>query len=297
MESQETILDIENPFEEFEKLTVRFKLLEDRFIAIAMDYKYYMDSEITNNEIFQLRDSVLFRLHSARFHFQLLLEYHQRVEQSLSKLFMEIGPIKFMNQSIEVKRIQSQSVKEIYSIFDSMIYHLCSIYDYLFRLINFTTGTETLQRPNWNKYQNDKNKKYFHFCSKEMHEILKKMDREFVYPLYSHRSHLIHTENETGEFILEYFPNGESFSAKFLATDLFKENFSEISGNKKEITIKYSALWLIDKTLKTTTEILFELRDDIIRNKKQNHGFFVLIGDNGNVESLSKNYWGERAKC
>ena len=297
MEAKDSILDIENPFEEFEKLTERFKLLESRFLAIAMDYKYYMDSEITNNEIFQLRDSVLFRLYSARFHFQLLLEYHQRVEQRLSNLHKEIGPSKFFNQSIDLQRIQSQSVKEIYSLFDSMIYHLCSIYDYLFRLINFTTGNEILQKPKWNQFRNDKNKKDFPFCSKEMYESLEKLDKEFVYPLYSHRSHLIHTENETGEFILEYFPNGESFIAKFLATDMFKEYFSEISCNKKEITIKYSALWLIDMTIKTTTEILFELREDIIRNKKQNHGLFVSIGDNGKVESPSTNYWGERTNC
>ena len=78
--------DIDNPKEEFDKLTKRFKILEDRFLAIAMDYKHYIDSTITDNEIFRLRDNVLSRLYSARFHFQLLLEYHHRVENRLKNL-------------------------------------------------------------------------------------------------------------------------------------------------------------------------------------------------------------------
>lgn len=262
-----------------------------------MDYKHYIDSDISNDKIYSLRDSVLYRLYSARFHFQLLLEYHHRVEHKLEKIHKDIGSKLFFKQSYEVTMIQEQSIKEIYSLFDSMMYHLCSIYDYLFRLINFAHGTTILKNPKWNRFQDEKNKKGFIYCSQEMASKLEKIDKEFVYPLLGHRSHLIHTEYDTGEFTLELKPNGESFDAKFFATNLFKENFPEIKDGDKHLTIKYSALWLIDKTIKTTTEILFELREDMIRNKKQPHGFFATIGENGTFESVSIGYWGDRNKC
>lgn len=71
----EKIKDIDNPKEEFEKLTKKFKTLHDRFLAIAMDYTHYIDSTMSENEIFKLSDNILSRLYSARFHFQLLIEY------------------------------------------------------------------------------------------------------------------------------------------------------------------------------------------------------------------------------
>src|SRR5690554_4000682 len=151
MVEKSDILDVKNPSEEFTNLTERFRLLQNRFLAIAMDYKHYIDSDISNDKIYSLRDSVLYRLYSARFHFQLLLEYHHRVEHKLEKIHKDIGSKLFFKQSYEVTMIQEQSIKEIYSLFDSMMYHLCSIYDYLFRLINFAHGTTILKNPKWNR--------------------------------------------------------------------------------------------------------------------------------------------------
>ena len=79
---------------------------------------------------------------------------------------------------------------------------------------------------------------------------------------------------------------GDNFNAKFQATKLFKENFPEIvkENSDAELTIKYASIWLIDKTIQTTTEILFELRDDMKRNQKIPHGMFVLLGPNNTIQ-------------
>lgn len=296
MEKVKEIKDIGNPEEEFNRLTERFRLLHDRFIGIAMDYKHYISSEMNDHEIFALRDNVLYRLHSARFHFQLLLEHHVRIETRLQNLY-KTKPEEFYQPGFEMYGIKDQSTKEIYSLFDSMVYHLCSIYDYLCRLINFSHGKEILVNPKWNVFFHVKNLKNHIYCSQELTPKLKKIDDEFVYPLIAHRSHLIHTQHDIGSFNLTFNLGGDKFGAKFYATKLFRENFPEIQiGNEAyELTVKYAALWLIDKTIKTTTEVLFELRDDMERNKKIPHGMFVLLGPDKNFIPSSTPRWGDRS--
>lgn len=289
------IKDVENPVEEFRKLSNRFSLLNDRFLAIAMDYKYYIDSTITDNEIFKLRDNVIYKLQSAKFHFQLLLEYHDRIEYEVDELY-KVNPKVVIQNGKEFIILQLRAIREIYSIFDSMIYHLCSIFDYLFRLINFAHNEEISENPKWNLFRTKRNLNNYMFCSKEMVEKLQVFDQNFVYPLIKHRSHLIHTENDTGEFTLTINLNGKNFDARFLSTELFKNHFPEIvkENENTEMTIKYSALWLIDKTIINATEILFELKEDIKRNKKIEFGLFFRLGDNNTIESPSTPYWGDR---
>jgi hypothetical protein len=295
MEERKQIRDIENPEEVFKQLTERFKLLQNRFLAIAMDYKHFISSEIKDYEIYNLRDNVLYRLYSARFHFQLLLEYHYRVEQRLKELFNR-NPEELFQGGFELMAIKEQSTKEIYSLFDSMMYHLCSIYDYLFRLINYTHGKEILDKPKWNRFRDQKNQKEFIYCSKELIPVLEKIDKEFVYPLIGHRSHLIHTQNDTGDFTLTFNLGEDKINTSFFATKLFRQNFSEIQvGNENhELTIKYAGFWLIDKTIKTITEALFELREDMIRNKRIPHGMFVLLGPDNSIQPASSPWWGDR---
>ena len=289
------ILDIENPKEELEKLNKRFEIINNRFLAIAMDYKHYIDSTINDNEVYKLRDNVIYRLQSSSFHFQLLLNHHHIVENRLKELYKQC-PEKILKNSFELMAIQEQSTKEIYSLFDSLIYHLCSIYDYLFRLINFSHGKTIVKNPKWNLFKSEKNYKSYEFCSKEIIPKLDELDKIFVYPLIKHRSHLIHTENDIGDFKLTFNLGGDNFNAKYKATKLFIENFPLILNktNEAEFTIKYASIWLIDQTIITTTDILFELREDMIRNKKISHGMFVLLGSDNTVEAMSSPFWGDR---
>jgi hypothetical protein len=287
--------DVKNPVEEFRKLSKRFSLLHNRFLAIAMDYKYYIDSTITDHEIYKLRDNIIYKLSSAQFHFQLLLEYHDRTEFVLDEIY-KTDPSVIFTKQIEFIKLEYRATREIYSIFDSMIYHLCSIFDYLFRLINFAHGKEIAENPKWNLFRTKKNLKDYMFCSKEMAEKLQIFDQNFVYPLIKHRSYLIHTENDIGEFTLTINSKDKNFDAKFMSTELFKTHFPEIvkENENSEMTIKYSALWLIDKTIINATEILFELREDIKRNKKIEFGLFYRLGENNTIESPSTPYWGDR---
>jgi hypothetical protein len=284
------MLDIENPNESVENLKDKFLRLHNRFIAVAMDYKYYIDSNISDNEIYKLRDNVTFRLESAKFHFELLLQHNYYIEHNVKEIHKSQHPV--LNGGIELQMYQIQATKEIYSLFDSLVYHLCSNFDYLFRLINFIHGNTELAQPKWNLFRTDKNIKSNVYCSKELIEALTILDDKFVYPLIKHRSFLIHNEYAIGghQIILN------DLKTRFLVTETLKNHFPELTKEfgEKEMSIGFAAKWLIDKTFETITEVLFEVRDDIIRNRKEVLTLFFMRGPNNTMQSPSVGYWGDR---
>lgn len=284
------MLDIENKNELLKELREKFLRLHNRFLAVAMDYKYYIDPNISDNEIYKLRDNVIFRLQSARFHFELLLQHHNYVEYNIKEI--HTGQLPILNGGIELQMYQRQATEEIYSLFDSLIYHLCSNFDYLFRLINFIHGETELAQPKWNLFKSDKNIKKNIYCSKELIDALDILDQTFVYPLIKHRSFLIHNEYAVGGH--QIFLN--DLKTRFLVTETLINHFPEltIEFGEEEMSISFVAKWLIDKTFETITEVLFEVRDDIIRNRKQVQPIFFSLGPNNAMQSTSVNYWGER---
>lgn len=300
MSETRKIKDIENPIEEFEKLTKRFKLLQDRLLAVAMDYKFYIKGDFSaNDEIYELRDNVLYRLFSARFHLQLLLEHHHRIEISLEDLYKK-EPKEFFDIGFKLSSIKEGATKEVYSLFDSMIYHLSSIFDYLAKLISFIHGQDPMINPKWNKLIQDRNIESNCFCSSEVLSIIQKSDKDFVYPLIKHRSELIHTKGDMGGFHIKFNLSGSKFKTNCFATKQFIKQFPRIVliNENYDFTIKYSALWLIDNTIKTTTEILFGLSDDMKRNRKAPNGLMMgMLGKDGTIESPGVGYWGDRMTC
>ena len=284
------MLDIENPEESLSDLRKKFLILHDRFLALAIDYKFYINPEITDSEIYKLRDNVIFRLQSAKFHYELLLNHHFFIEQNIKELCKNKSPMISGNVNLQI--YQMQSTEEIYSLFDSLVYHLCSNFDYLFRLINFVHGNTQLAQPKWNLFKSDKNIKNNLYCSTELINALNKLDENFVYPLIKHRSYLIHNEYAIGgiQIVLN------NLQTRFLVTDVLKSHFPELTTKygTTEMSINFAAKWLIDTTFETINEILFEIRDDIKRNRKEVMPLFFSLGLNNTMESSSVNYWGER---
>ncbi len=279
------ILNIENPLASIEDLKRKFLRLHDRFLGVAMDYKFYIKSDIKDDEIHKLRNNVLFRLQSARFHYKLLIDYHLAIEKNLKNLHQNNF------NTIQLHSYEINSTEEIYSLFDSFVYHLCSNFDYLFRLVNFIHGKTDLKQPKWNLFRSDKNIKDNLYCSKELIEELTIIDDNFVYPLIKHRSFLIHNEFAVGNLIL--FNDLES---TFLVSKSLKNHFPELTNEyaNQEITLIFAANWLINKTFQAITQVLFAIKDDIIRNNNETQPLFFMIDSNNKMQSPSQHYWGRK---
>lgn len=279
------LLDIGDRVAESKKLDEKFTRLYDRFIAVALDYKYYINDKLGDSEIFEHRDNVIFRLNSARFHFNLLLQFQDIIEDNLKDIPQIENPVKH-------RQYLRQSSQQIYSLFDSMVYHVCSIFDYLFSLINCIYGKTQLNNPKWNLFKSDKNLKFNLYCSNELIKSLDVIDEIFVYPLIKHRSHLIHTAHAVGNM---HFTNTNN-KLRFLVTDTLKSHFPDFTKENGNIptTLSYAAKWLIDKSFKYVTEVLFETKEDMIRNKKLSVPLFFILSEDNAVQEPSIHYWGNR---
>lgn len=286
MERNKYLLDLGKRADELKKLDKKFTRLHNRFLAVAMDYKYYINPTLGDAEIFKYRDNVIFRLQSARFHFNLLLQFQEIIEDKINKMSYIEDPIRYT-------AFQKQAIEEIYSLFDSMVYHVCSIFDYLFSLINFIHGQTKLVNPKWNLFKSNKNLDKKLYCSEELIKALDIIDQDFVYPLIKHRSHLIHTEHAVGNIIFNY----SELKVRFLVTKTLKDhfpNFEKENGNI-DTTLGYAAKWLLDKSFKSVTEVLFEIKDDMKKNKKTEIPLFFTWGPDNTIQEPSIPYWGNRS--
>lgn len=271
------------------KLEEKFDLLKDRFHKLTMTYNHHLitndDNFRDNLKIYSYGDNVLFRLKSVRFHFNLLMICQGTFENNLKNISMSYNPLTYMNY-------ERMGTEELYSLFDSMVYHICSIFDYLFSLINFIHAKEKLNNPKWNLFRTDKNIKKNMYCSAEMIEALTKIDDNFVFPLIQYRSNLIHTRYEIGVLHCIHQDN----KSKFLVTETFKNHFPEFAkeiGNQTT-TLAYAAKWLLDMSFKNITEVLFEVRDDIYRNKEMTNKIFLTLKETSSLETVLQKMWGER---
>lgn len=78
------IRDIKDINVELASLNEQFHSLYNKMLAIAMDYKSYFDPKVSDNEIYEIRNSVNYRLSSAKFHFELLMRIIINTDQELT---------------------------------------------------------------------------------------------------------------------------------------------------------------------------------------------------------------------
>ena len=163
---------------EFPKLYKEINLLGNRLTAISIDYNNYFTKNFfisKNSEIFSdMCSSLRFRLNCSAFHLELLCREIDIVEQELYNI---------NKRHFSYLANNSQNFNYI---FDSIIYHVTSLYDYIGSLINFIQERKQ-EFVKWNSVV----KKYQHKKA-PIYTLSYKFHREFVDNLFKIRSKLIH---------------------------------------------------------------------------------------------------------
>lgn len=272
------LLDITDLNEEFKKLNYNLSLLQRRFIAVAIDYTHYIDNSWGQEEIFKLRDSIIYRFFSTKLHTELLIRQHFVIESRFEELF-KADPQKIFGDHYPSNPHFDQSEKEISSIFDSFLYHLVSVFDYLGTLINYICGppSNKLDTLKWTNLTRSSRDKTSYFGNKPIAEKIKELDNNFVNKLYSYRSILIHEKAELSRYSFNVHLEKESkFSANFIATDRLTKQFPELKKMSidNNITTRYVAFWIMNMAITTVTELLFALKNEMELNPKVPFGMF-----------------------
>lgn len=268
---------------EFPKLYEEINLFSNRLTAISIDYNNYFTKNFVtseNSKIFSdMCSNLSFRLNCSTFHLELLCREIDLVEQE--------------TKNINEKHFSylANNSQNFNYIFDSIIYHVTSLYDYIGSIINFIQEKKQ-EFVKWNSIvQKHKNKK------DQIYSLTYKFHREFVDNLFKIRSKLIHDK-----VIL----SGTPYSQDYLNVRHFFEvpthrtilkHFGELQNlsNNSDISLKYTSFYLIRQTIEYLTEILFELKKYMEANIQTNKLAITVIEDGIHV-SGSKIHWFEHLR-
>jgi hypothetical protein len=260
------ILDRNKTFSDSDKKLVN---LREGFTALSLDYGFHIENTWGgNHKIFELQENVIYRLFSSLFHFQLLLRQHQFVEQRIEDRIKN-NPERYTTLIFPKKHPDFEyAEKEVSAIFDSIVFHLASIFDYISILINFICVKEKDQTPQWtgiSKSARDPNNK---LSKKEIASVIDKLNREFVIRLYDYRSDLIHRKSDINEYSFESRIETGKLSARFICSNKIRKTFKNYGEKTNDYTVSHFSVWLIDKTADLIGDILFGLRKEIGRESK-----------------------------
>lgn len=265
-------LDIENIEGEFKKLAKALIILQNRFLAVAMDYSDYIDNSWGQKQIYQLRDNVLYRFFSAHLHTEILMRQHFIIESKFNQL-LQYNPQKILGQHFPSNPLFDHAEQEISSIFDSILYHLVSVFDYLATLTNYICGQKKNKQDTlkWTSLAAGCRKNDNHFGQLSISQTIKSVDNKFVNKLYHYRSILIHhTAHYNRHSFTFLLGQEEKCIARFIANETFIKQFHDLKSISENnmITTKFATFWILNESIKNVTEVLFALKSEMENNKK-----------------------------
>lgn len=286
------VLDIENKNQEFESLDRKLSLLNHRLLALAMDYKHYIDSSIDENKIYKLRDNIQFRLFASKFHIQLLfnhITYVERIIEENTKFQTKESNPGFINTT--------PFAQQVTSLFDSFIYHTVSVFDYLGTITNYISGVKKEKNLMWTQLAKSVRDKNNPFSKTEFSQIVDQIDREFLSKLYDYRAELIHRDSDFGGFtVVHSLGYYEKVTSTFFAGKKLIQNFKKLRelNRENDITIRYVAIWIINESIEKITDFLFAMKKELESKDTGKEPFMYRLHPETNEKlPVSSMYWNE----
>jgi len=292
-DKKKSIIDINDYNFEFTKIDSEFFLLNHRFMALAMDYKHYIDSSLRDNKIYTLRDNINYRLYSTKFHIEILFSHIRNIEKNIENQTIFSNP----NQAPIIGFIPIYT-QQITSLFDSFIYHTVSVFDYIGTLANYISGKNKDDTLMWTQLAKSVRDKNNTFSLTKFSSIIDEVDRKFVGKLYDYRALLIHRKADLGGFNLTHSIGFEErVTTTFFAGESVIKCFKQLKQDSEngDITLRYVAVWIINEVIKNMTDILFSIKEEVeSKDTGKEPVMFYLHPDTKEKLPLSVNYWNEK---
>jgi len=297
---KKTILDIDDRQKAFHSISTRLELLNEGFRALSADYSHHI--EVTHgkeHDILKLKENIDYRLFSSQFHLELLLRQHFAIENRIEEIYQK-DPKKVLNPVYPSHPLFDHCEREISSIFDSIIFHLASVYDYLSAIVNFICNKKNKSITKWSQLAKSCRGQGNIYSTLEISKILLEENDEFVDKLYKYRSRLIHEKSDINPISFTLKIASGKTNVKFLTTQPLTKNFKELKSKSTEndFTVSYTSEWLIHKTITSIANILFGLKSHMEKvstfpNHVGGSDLILLYNDpeTGFAEPASKPMW------
>lgn len=269
MKKEDEIVDLDDPQKNFEEIDSMYQLLTQGFMAFAMDYNHYIESAYLQeggekHRIYELRDSVMYRFKSAIFHLLLLLRQRNLISRKFEGMLKK-NPRVFSGFVMGNPHFELAQ-DEIMAIYDSIIFHLSSAFDYLSLLINYNFGKQKENPLKWiqlAKSCRDSKNEYF---SKSFARKIDEVDREFISNFNEYRTELIHRQNSESYAFVSWKTQSGEVNARFICSTKLNKTFKNTIDKEKKNTVAYLSSELIVKSILITGEVLLAIKDEFRKN-------------------------------
>lgn len=257
-------LDIDDINKNFDFLRNEINLISSRMGDLGLEYVNKISGQfisLNNDLFFRLRNSIQYRLGAILLHFTLLLDIQMNFQERIDEdPFNQEESIKWMILGAEQQ----------YALFDSIVFHIISLFDYLGNLIDYILGGKSQSRLKWNgvihlSYDNKSS-----LSKLPIKNVLQKLHSDFINILYNHRSDLIHYKMDFGDSSYSIDLNKGKAKLRIEAPHRFTKNFKELKkiAQENKISINYAIDWLIRKSIEATKEIINSIFTTMEENRK-----------------------------
>lgn len=210
---------------------------------------------------YKMRDSLIYRMNAIQFHYYLLKTAKQKGLEILSNDFPNNDPIKHIN-----------IVKEIYYLFDDLIFNIASIFDYLGNFVGYIYLGESKIKIKWNGIVSSCFDKSSKIENNKLKEFIIESNKAFVNHLYGYRSDIIHEKMDGSESIKSVkikMPGPIEHEFIIRIPKMLKSKLKYLKANNDD-DITTIACMLVKKTLDITKTILEIIAEEIIPINKIN---------------------------
>lgn len=263
------LIYIDNPQESLDKIQNLIKIVNEGFMALAMDYGYHVNNifgQATDgkHEIYELRDSISYRIKSANLHFYLLLVRKHEIDHRFEKMLKE-NPRVFEgfyggNPHFEF------ATDEIMALYDSIIFHLSSCFDYLAMVTQFVFGKNPQTNLQWITLAKHCYNSQSEFSNRKFNDNIKSVDADFVSKFNDYRAELIHRKKSTSFANVSWQLNSGKVNTKFECSGKIKSNLKKIINKDLNYCITYASFELIKQTLLKIAHVLHGMHDEFREN-------------------------------
>ncbi|PHR74112.1 MAG: hypothetical protein COA67_01755 [Lutibacter sp.] len=296
------IIFIDQPQEKLDEIQSLIKVVYGGFMALAMDYGYHVNnvfgqSKDGKHEIYELRDNINYRIRSANLHFYLLITRKLEIENRFAKMLKD-KPTVFDGYFMGNPHFEMAS-DEIMAIYDSIVFHLSSCFDYLAMLTQFVFGENPQTKLQWITLVKHCHNNKSEFANRKFADNIKKVNSEFVSKFNDYRAELIHRKKSTSFANLTWELNSGKVTTQFKCSEKIKSNLKKIIDKDLEYCISYASFELIKQTLLKISDVLNGMHEEFRENynehaPKMNNGGFQIISMNPETkfaESPALGYW------
>lgn len=282
MKSKEEIIDIVDFECEIEYLVKLSNSIDSNFQAMVFDYMNKISRKFGESPITDTRSNILFRIQSIMYFTKLMWVE----EKSL---------LSFINENDHIDQNQRSTMSEILvfnqkAIFDSILYHLGSLYDYYAMMTGFIYFGKGLK---WNGLIKSAHDKKNSKIGNKQGSLLIDSHREFVNSLFEHRSFLIHNSVSTPGYKFTYGSGINYYTIKIITPQNFVNAFKALKNEigDKQISLKASLVWLLKYGFKNLNMLLYGMKDELESLRKIEKGKAIITDNRYPDGEASDAYW------